>query len=94
MSMDNITITGIRPADEEHKKKLAAYKACKEANIKIPDELQEFFNYDEPNDLGTETDLTNERYYDVLKEDYVDGCIIHLDLLPPSVKYIKFRKHY
>lgn len=94
MSMDNITVIGIRPPDEEYKKKLAAYRACEEADVEVPRKLQEFFGYKEPNDLGVEINLTGDKCINGLKEEYVDGCLVHLELLPHGIKLIKFRRHY
>lgn len=88
MGMGNIKVFGIVTADDNYKKKLAAYNACREAKIGIPEELREFFNYNEPSSLGEEIHL-GAFCVEVLDEDYKDGCIINLSKISTNVKFIK-----
>lgn len=96
MGMGNIKVFGIRPADHEYSLKLQAYYALEKANIGIPRELEQFFNYYPPNILGEEIDLAIDSppCLTVLKEDGAYGYTIELAKLSKSIKFIKVKITY
>ena len=48
----SLCVRGIRPPDATWKKMKAAYEACEAADLEVPDEVQEFFDYGPPEDGG------------------------------------------
>ncbi len=92
----NMHIIGLRPATEDYKKKMAAYYACKEAAIEIPDELDAYFNFEPPNPDGMEVDIDAEELDCV--EDYneqsKEGFTVEIAKLPAGVEFIRFYNSY
>ena len=50
-------IVGFRPPDEKWHQMKAIYDACTKAEVKIPDEVDEFFNFEPPDHQGVKVDL-------------------------------------
>ena len=50
-------VYGIRPMDDEYRAKMAAWYACEEAGVEIPDEVVAFFNGKTPDEVGVVVDL-------------------------------------
>lgn len=87
MSM-NVTIVAFRPADDRWKQMKAIYDSCKKAGVSIPDEVNEFFNYEKPDDNGVEIDIkiaTKE-----WSDDYSHGYDVDISKLPKDVSIIRF----
>lgn len=61
---DNTTfsVTGIRPPDKDWKEMKAVYDACKKANVAMPEAVQEFFDYKDPDMKGIEMNLTEHDF--------------------------------
>lgn len=86
-------IIGFIPPDEEWKKKMAAWKACEEAEVEPPEELVSFFGGEDPTDKpGREVDIEPAVTHCDL--DMVDGWEVTLSKLPPEVKVIRFENSY
>lgn len=85
------SVVGIKPPDAQFKKMLKAYKACEEAGIGIPSNISDYFNNEEPNELGVEVDESD--LGEAIKKyggDGQSGYDVHLDKLPKDVKIIRF----
>lgn len=59
MSM-SMNCFAVKPADEDYKRKAAAYHACRAAKVPIPKELDEFFNGEEPDPTGVTQRIGND----------------------------------
>ena len=60
MSSPSLHIYGFIPPDHKWNKMKAVYDSCITAEIDIPDEVNEFFGYKEPDPLGVEIALEGE----------------------------------
>lgn len=83
-------VIGFKPPDEKWKAMKKVWDACTAAGVEIPDEVDEFFNYESPQDRGvvvSEKDLGGavKKY----KGDMEDGWEINVRHLPPDVKIIR-----
>lgn len=90
-----VSICGVKPPDKEYKKKLKAFKALKEAGIDVPEELEEYFGYQEsPIEGGMEVEVpySSEEVYN--GDYYDDVYTIDLKDVPKDVKQIKIKKYY
>ena len=77
---------GLIEPTEDYKKKYAAFKACEEAGIEVPQQLWEYFNNDIPYKDGVSTKISYERKTD-------DGGVIYevdVSKLPPQVTKVQF----
>ena len=94
MSM-SLHVIGFRPPDERWKRMKAIYDACKAADIGRPDEVDEFFNYEEPDPDGISVVLDSE--CKEWREDMQDGYEIDLNVLltnRPGLTKIRFYASY
>lgn len=82
----NVYFRGIKAPTEEYRKKVAAYKALKDAGLDIPEELQEYFDYEEPDESGQTVEIEEAEEGDVMEDGEVT---IDLAKLPPGVTHIK-----
>lgn len=87
-------VVGIKPPNDEYKKKLAAWKACDAAGVSVPQALIAFFGPDGPREEGVEVNL--EDY--VCCEKYIaemrDGFTIDLEKIPIGVRFVRFYNSY
>lgn len=101
MSVDVSTrILGVLPKDEKYEKMLRVYDVCREAGIKCPSEVVDFFQLDDfgrdyvPPYDGMEVDL---RDTDIVErtgnEMYRGGACYDIDIsqLPENIKMIRVR---
>lgn len=82
----NVYFRGIKAPTEEYRKKVAAYKALKDADLDIPEELRNYFDYSEPNEDGQSVKIKDAINGDVMDDGEV---LIDLSKLPPGVTHIK-----
>lgn len=92
MSMST-SVIGYRDPDEKWLKMKKVYDACVEGGIEPPEEVHEFFGWEEPTDYGIEVDLKKicEKYN---RHNGEDGWKIEISKLPPNIKYICFINSY
>lgn len=91
----NTHVVGIRPPDEMWKKMKAARDACVAADVPIPDEVMEFFNYEEPDSAGVLIDLEDyESCCEKWGAEGKQGFEIDLSKLPENIKLIRFFNSY
>ena len=80
-----IVIEGYVPCDEEWDKKKKAWIALKEAGLDITEELEEFFDYQNPTEIdGMKVDIDYEG-----DPNYKGGALIEVAKLPKNIKYIR-----
>ena len=89
-------IIGFIPPDDIWKKLKQVWDSCKAANINHPDEVDEFFNGEEPDDNGVSINL--EDTFEVCCKAYhanaSEGFEIDLSKVPKNVKIIRFYNSY
>ncbi len=87
MSMSS-SVSGFRPPDAHYRKMMAAYKACNDAGVAIPREVDDFFNGETPDPAGTEVGLGKAvtEYHDEMQE----GFEVDISKLPKGVTIIRF----
>ena len=88
MSMSTI-IVGFCPPDEKYKKMIKAYESCVAAGIKIPTEIEKFFNGvlpPDPTGMKINIDKASEPWHD----DCGEGFEVEIAKLPKSVTVIRF----
>lgn len=84
-------IVGFKPADEKWRAMKAALDACKKANIPIPLQVAEFFNDDDPSELGVRVDLAiNCKAVTVHNKHSEGGFEVDLTKLDPDIKILRF----
>lgn len=88
MSM-SATVSAILSEDETFKKMKAAYDACMEAGVPVPDDVYSFFGGHIPDDNGPEVNVHN-----TVKKVEGRGCLnyyVDLSELPENTKTFKFK---
>lgn len=73
----SFTVQGIRPPDAKWRQMKAVWDACKVANVAAPEEVQEFFGDENPDEKGVVVDLTPGGYRKKVVpgvEEYHDDC--------------------
>ena len=93
MSMSS-HVVGFKPPDDKWKKMKKAYDACIEAGINVPENVEEFFNYEEPDDAGVEVELEEHACCKEYNADMRQGFEIDVSKLPKDVKIIRFYNSY
>lgn len=85
-------VIGFRPPDERWTKMRHIWMVCKEVNMEPPDEVYEFFNWEEPDPQGVEVDVPHSSYTNaaVLSE----GLEINVESIPQGVKTLRFSVSY
>lgn len=86
----SVHVVGFVPPDKKWKQMKQAYHSCKQAGIQISDEIENFFGYEEPNELGREVDIEEaiEKFQDSDRAE--EGLIVDLAKLPKNVKFLRF----
>ena len=85
-------VKGFRPPDKKWKEMKAAYDACTEAGVEVPEKVEKFFNYCPPNENGIEVDLDK-----IVKEAHEDSREIfelRVKDIPDNVTVIQFINSY
>lgn len=81
---------GFVPPDENWDKMKAVYNACIEAGVDVPDNVEKFFDYNNPNNVpGFEVDLEGNAAKE-WADNYRQGFEVDLSKLPENVKFIRF----
>lgn len=92
MSMSTYVI-GVVPPDDDWKKMKAAYDACIEADIEVPESVMNFFGGDEPDDAGVIINLSSKQYVAVCREwrdESGEGYELDVADIPKNVKTLRF----
>jgi hypothetical protein len=96
-------IQGIREPDEKFKKFIKIIKSLEDAGLSwedAPEEIQKFFDYDEPNHEGILIEM-GSTYGRILhesvtlhKEEMEDGFVVDISKLPKNITKIRFVNNY
>lgn len=89
MSMSTHVI-GFAAPDEQWRKMKVIYDACSSAGVSIPDEVEKFFDGEEPDEAGVEVRLNPKPWSD----DSRSGFEIDLSTVPKHVNVIRFYNSY
>jgi hypothetical protein len=81
----SVVINGIRD-DEEHENMLAVYRSCKNANVPVPDVVNDYFGWSEPN--GGKSVSVPSTYF---KDGSTENWTIDIAELHESIKKVVFR---
>lgn len=72
-------VVGFRPADAKWKEMKTIWETCKRAKIKIPNEVQKFFDGEAPGDKpGQEVEVNAKEW----KDEHREGYELDLTTLP------------
>ncbi len=84
-------VIGYMPADEKWKKMKTVWDACKAARVEPPEEVDEFFEGEDPGDApGKEVDLEYSGAAKEWKDDMREGFEVDVTQLPEGVRFIRF----
>jgi len=89
MSMST-SVVGFRPPDEKWRKMKAVYDACNIAGVAPPEEVNDFFEWDTPDDDGVTVTLHNHAAVTEYHEEESNGLQVDLTKLPNGVTIIRF----
>lgn len=81
-------VVGIRPPGDKWKQMKAIYDACSVAGISLPEAVEEFFNFERPDDKGVIVELKecSQEYY----HENEKGFEVDLSKLPKDIDIIRF----
>jgi len=81
-------VKGFIPPDDKWMMMKAAWDACQSAGVEIPESVNNFFDWQEPTELGKEVllDEAEEEFRDV----GVMGITLDISKIPEKVKHIRF----
>lgn len=98
-------IEGIKKPDGKWQQMKAVWEACTNANVDIPDEVDEYFNGDAPDSAGVIVPLASEYQMShhgkrnddgvtLYHEDGRNGFEVDLSQLPPDIQKLRFYVSY
>ena len=99
-------IVGIKPPDEKWLQMKAVWDACALAAVEVPTEVDEFFNWEEPDDSGVIVSLGSLYQIKELGQrqtedglsyylgDGQSGIEIELSKIPKDIKKLRFYNSY
>jgi hypothetical protein len=86
-------VVGFKPPDEKWQRMKAAWDACKTAGVDVPEEIERYFEGEEPDPQGVEIDddaLTQCGALTPWTDDYAEGFQLEISKLPRDVRVIRF----
>ena len=83
----NTYVIGFALSDEKYQKMKQIWENCIEMNISIPDEVDDFFNYEEPNEDGIEIEIPNQEWSD---GDMSTGIEVNIKNILEIIEKIRF----
>ena len=87
------SVMGFKPPDVKFRKMLKAYRACEEAGVDIPDDVDDFFGGEPPEYAGVVVHLNERKYASAVrpyKDDTREGYEVLLDELPEDIRILRF----
>ncbi len=86
-------VVGFRLPDEKWHKMKLVWDTCRSLGIQIPEEIHEFFGWDEPDSLGIMVDLDKvcRKWSD---GDMREGLELDVAKIPKGLSYIRFYNSY
>jgi hypothetical protein len=90
--MPSTYVLGFRPPDEKWKRMKEAREACEAAGIDIPEDIDDFFGGEKPDEKGVEVQLDNGH---PCCKDWDDGYMrsgfeVEISKLPKDIKILRF----
>lgn len=84
-------VVGFKEADEQWKKMKSVWDSCEHAEIKIPEEVYNYFNGENPGDKpGFDIDLKHTSCCSEYNYEYGSGYEIKISDIPEGVSIIRF----
>jgi len=90
-------VLGFKPAGEKHDKMVAAYRACTDLGIELPNEVDLYFAGEPPDETGVPVSLSSSHSpspgvseYDGGTDACEDGYEVNLDELDQDIRIIRF----
>jgi hypothetical protein len=91
-------IVGVIPPDDKWKKMKEIYNNCMDVGIQIPTEVEKFFDYQEPDEVGVILDLTTRGYNPPICREWGGDCQQGFEIdvadIPAHVKTLRFYNAY
>ncbi len=87
-------VIGFKPPDEKWQAMFKIYVACSEAGIKLPTEVDKFFEGEIPDRNGVKVDLITSGLASRYRGDSKDGIEVDIRKLPEDVTIIRFVNSY
>ena len=85
---------GFRKPDAKWKKMKALYDACIDADIALPEEVNSYFNYEEPDNTGVIVELRGTTCCKEYSADSCSGYEIDVTKLPKDITIIRVYNSY
>jgi hypothetical protein len=89
MGMDS-NVVGIKPPDDRWRKMKHIRDACVNAEISIPEEVDNFFEGEKPDATGVIVEIPHRKY----NAESCDGFEVDLSEIPADVKIVRFVNSY
>ncbi len=83
-------VVGLVPPDEKWKKMKAVYDSCRAAELPIPDEVEKFFDHEDPDPMGVAIAIPCQEYKGYAQQ----GVEVLVENIPKHVKAIRFYNSY
>lgn len=83
-------VVGFRPPDAKWKRMKEVWDACTAACVDVPDEVDKFFDGEDPDPAGIKIDLKEHACCEEYAEDAGGGYEIDISKLPKNVTRIRF----
>lgn len=87
-------VDGFKPPDAKFKKMYAIWKACHDAGVDPPKEVDKFFEGETPDELGVKVDLTTCTGVKEWHAEMCEGWEIDLTKLDKDIKIIRCYTSY
>ncbi len=93
----SIRALGFKPPDAKWEMMKAVWDACSEAEVEPPDEVDNFFCGEPPDEEGVRVEEHMLKVCGAIKQfraEMMDGFDIHVDKIPKDVKIIRIYNSY
>ncbi len=92
-------VKGVKPADDKYRKMLAIYQQCRDAQVSVPKEVDDFFNGENPDPKGVVVTLRADAKGPVQEwrdedNEMLEGFEVDITNLPKDVTIIRFVNSY
>lgn len=87
-------IVGIIRPDDKFKKMKEVWDVCSAAGVEIPNEVGEFFDWEEPDESGMVVDLDYHPAVSKHKAEMEDGLEVDLSKIDEDITIIRFVNYY
>lgn len=81
-------VIAFHPPDEKWRKMKAIYDACVAGDIEIPDDVNDFFNGEPPDESGVEVEI--DKILEKWSDEDRSGYQIEISKLPKGITILRF----